>query len=148
MIGKENKQVEKLKQVLKKQLTNLAALAKVMADEQQLLCAGRIQGALLQKVTGKKSSLLEILAKLDQQRLDEESALGLTVPYPNASPLHIIWQKIQQSIVSLDRINRDNGMLLDRHISHNTRALEILSARHQISLYGPDGQACKLNPMR
>ncbi len=68
LIGEKNKQVEKLKHILKKQLTNLEVLTNVMADEQQLLCAGRIQGALLQKTTGKKSSLLEILARLDQQR--------------------------------------------------------------------------------
>ncbi len=140
--------MKKLTLILKEKWTHLNRLEKVLADEQQLLCAGRVQNASLQKITEKKGTLLELLAGLDKYRLDEEAMLGLAAPYADIPTLNKQWINVQKLITSLHRVNTHNGRLLEQHINHNTGALDILSTRHQVSLYGPDGQTCKLNPNR
>lgn len=64
--------VERLQTNLGQQLELLESLKTVVAQEQQLLCSGRIQGIVLQGVTEQKSSILATLAYLDQTRLTTE----------------------------------------------------------------------------
>ena len=82
---------------------------------------------------------------MDQQRCDREAALALRAPYSNVPLLNAQWQKIQQRITSLHAVNMQNGSLLSHHIAHNTKALAILNAHRQVSLYGPDGRISRIS---
>lgn len=57
--------MESLQTNLDQQLDLLESLTNVVAQEQQLLCSGRIQGWVLQGVTEQKSSILATLAYLE-----------------------------------------------------------------------------------
>lgn len=140
--------MEKLQLTLEKKLAQLNALAEVIAEEQLLLCAGRIQGMALQDVTEKKSTMLTTLAWLDKNRINEESTLGLKAPYEEVPVLAECWQKIQAKLSPLHNMNKHNGMLLSYHIDYNNQALAILNASHSATLYGANGQTCKITPPR
>lgn len=133
--------VERLQVNLDQQLELLESLTTVVAQEQQLLCAGRIQGIVLQGVTEQKSSILATLAYLDQIRLTAESDVKVQAPYHRHPALAERWQRMLQLAEGLQYSNLHNGLLLQQHIEHNTQALTILNTCHGKSLYGPDGQA-------
>ncbi|PHZ28314.1 MULTISPECIES: flagella synthesis protein FlgN [Yersinia] len=133
--------VERLQINLDQQLELLESLTTVVAQEQQLLCSGRIQGIVLQGVTEQKSSILATLAYLEQTRLTAETAAKIHAPYSNNQPLAERWQRMLQLAEHLQYSNLHNGLLLQQHIEHNTQALAILNTRHGQSLYGPDGHA-------
>ncbi|CNH09057.1 flagella synthesis protein FlgN [Yersinia aldovae] len=133
--------VERLQTNLDQQLELLESLKTVVAQEQQLLCSGRIQGVVLQGVTEQKSSILATLAYLDQARLTTQAAINVQAPYNQAAALAERWQRILQLAEELHYGNLHNGLLLQQHIEHNTQALAVLNTRHGQSLYGPDGQS-------
>ncbi|EKN3434144.1 flagellar export chaperone FlgN [Yersinia enterocolitica] len=133
--------VERLQTNLGQQLELLESLKTVVAQEQQLLCSGRIQGIVLQGVTEQKSSILATLAYLDQTRLTTEKNINIQAPYSNVPALTERWQRILELAESLRYSNLHNGLLLQQHIEHNTQALAVLNTRHGQSLYGPDGHA-------
>ncbi|CCO67672.1 TPA: flagellar export chaperone FlgN [Yersinia enterocolitica] len=133
--------VERLQTNLGQQLELLESLKTVVAQEQQLLCSGRIQGIVLQGVTEQKSSILATLAYLDQTRLTTEKNINIQAPYSNVPALAERWQRILELAESLRYSNLHNGLLLQQHIEHNTQALAVLNTRHAQSLYGPDGHA-------
>ncbi|WP_145513201.1 flagella synthesis protein FlgN [Yersinia massiliensis] len=133
--------VERLQINLDQQLELLESLTAVVAQEQQLLCAGRIQGIVLQGVTEQKSSILATLAYLDKTRLTAEADVKAHAPYPRHPALAAKWQRMLQLAEGLQYSNLHNGLLLQQHIEHNTQALAVLNTRHGQSLYGPDGQA-------
>ncbi|WP_145572484.1 flagella synthesis protein FlgN [Yersinia mollaretii] len=133
--------VERLQINLDQQLVLLESLTTVVAQEQQLLCSGRIQGIVLQGVTEQKSSILATLAYLDQTRLTAETAAKIHSPYSGNQALAERWQRMLQLAEHLQYSNLHNGLLLQQHIEHNTQALAVLNTRHGQSLYGPDGHA-------
>ncbi|MEC5318469.1 flagellar export chaperone FlgN [Brenneria populi subsp. brevivirga] len=133
--------MEKLQTILEKLLHNLDELQQVMSDEQIQLCAGAINSDALQQVTEKKSSLLATIQYLEQCRHEEESAKGLQAPYDEISAMAERWQNVQLLTKKLRDKNQHNGLLLNQHISHIDKALQVLKPRHGQSLYGPDGQA-------
>ncbi|CNH36594.1 flagella synthesis protein FlgN [Yersinia pekkanenii] len=131
--------VERLQTNLDQQLELLESLSTVVAQEQQLLCSGRIQGIVLQGVTEQKSSILATLAYLDQVR--RQTTANIHAPYSGNDALAVRWQRILQLADSLKYSNLHNGLLLQQHIEHNTQALAVLNTRHGQSLYGPDGHS-------
>ncbi|ABS47424.1 MULTISPECIES: flagella synthesis protein FlgN [Yersinia pseudotuberculosis complex] len=133
--------VESLQTNLDQQLDLLESLTNVVAQEQQLLCSGRIQGWVLQGVTEQKSSILATLAYLDQTRITTETTANIQAPYPHMQALAERWQRLLQLTERLRYSNLHNGLLLQQHIEHNNQALAVLNTRHGQSLYGPDGQA-------
>ncbi|AUQ42728.1 flagellar export chaperone FlgN [Yersinia ruckeri] len=133
--------VERLQTNLDQQLECLDSLCAVLAEEQRLLCDGRIHGVVLQGVTEQKSSLLATLDYLDQSRLTTETAVRIKAPYQQAPALAERWERMMQKAEKMRYTNMHNGFLLNQHISYNTEALNILNTRHGKSLYGPDGQS-------
>ncbi|EKN6104882.1 flagellar biosynthesis protein FlgN [Yersinia enterocolitica] len=133
--------VERLQTNLDQQLELLESLKTVVAQEQQLLCFGRIQGIVLQGVTEQKSSILATLAYLDQTRLTTEKSINIQAPYSSVTALAERWQRILELAEGLRYGNLHNGLLLQQHIEHNTQALAVLNTRHGQSLYGPDGHS-------
>ncbi|CFQ43652.1 flagella synthesis protein FlgN [Yersinia frederiksenii] len=133
--------VERLQTNLDQQLELLESLKAVVAQEQQLLCSGRIQGIVLQGVTEQKSSILATLAYLDQTRLTTEKTVNIQAPYHKVAELALRWQRMMELAESLQYNNLHNGLLLQQHIEYNTQALAVLNTRHGQSLYGPDGQS-------
>ncbi|AJJ09983.1 flgN family protein [Yersinia rohdei] len=133
--------VERLQTNLEQQLELLESLKAVVAQEQQLLCAGRIQGVVLQGVTEQKSSILATLAYLDQTRLTTEKTVNIQAPYSKVPELAVRWQYILELAENLRNGNLHNGLLLQQHIEHNAQALAILNTHHSQSMYGPDGHS-------
>lgn len=133
--------VDRLQTNLDQQLELLESLKAVVAQEQQLLCSGRIQGIVLQGVTEQKSSILATLAYLDQTRLTTEKTVNIQAPYHQVAELAVRWQRMLELAESLQYSNLHNGLLLQQHIEYNTQALAVLNTRHGQSLYGPDGQS-------
>ncbi|MCV9880395.1 flagellar export chaperone FlgN [Brenneria izbisi] len=133
--------MEKLQTILDQLLHNLDELQKVMSDEQTQLCAGSINSSALQKITEKKSSLLATMQYLEQCRHEEELAIHLQAPYDRIDALAERWQKVLMLTKNLRDKNQHNGLLLNQHVAHTDKALQILKPRHGQGLYGPDGQA-------
>ena len=133
--------VERLQTNLDQQLELLELLKTVVAQEQQLLCSGRIQGTVLQGVTEQKSSILATLAYLDQTRLTTEKTVNMKAPYSSMVELAVRWQRMLELAESLQYSNLHNGLLLQQHIEHNAQALAVLNTRYRQSLYGPDGHS-------
>lgn len=133
--------MERLQTNLDQQLELLESLTHVVAQEQQLLCSGRIHGIVLQGVTEQKSSILATLAYLDQTRLTTETTVDIQAPYTRIATLAERWQRVLQITETLRYSNLHNGLLLQQHIEHNNQALAILKTHHGKSLYGPDGHA-------
>ncbi|CNI30280.1 flagella synthesis protein FlgN [Yersinia vastinensis] len=133
--------VERLQTNLDQQLELLELLKTVVAQEQQLLCSGRIQGTVLQGVTEQKSSILATLAYLDQTRLTTEKTVNMKAPYSSMVELAVRWQRMLELAESLQYSNLHNGLLLQQHIEHNAQALAVLKTRYSQSLYGPDGHS-------
>lgn len=132
--------MESLAQRLDTLLETLNALDIVLTEEHNLLCAGPLPGVALQRVTDNKSQLLATVNYLEQQRTEQEHALGIRAPYDAIPPLAARWQQVQQLSQRLREKNQHNGLLLNRHLDHNTNALSVLN-KHNKTLYGPDGQS-------
>ena len=133
--------MERLQTNLDQQLELLESLKTVVAQEQQLLCSGRIEGVVLQGVTEQKSSILATLAYLDQTRLTTEQAVNINAPYSSVPELAARWERMMELVEALRYGNLHNGLLLQQHIEHSTQALAVLNTRHGQSLYGPDGHS-------
>ncbi|MDN0088820.1 flagellar export chaperone FlgN [Yersinia nurmii] len=133
--------VERLQTNLDQQLECLDTLSVVIAEEQRLLCDGRIHGVVLQGITEQKSSLLATLDYLDQNRLAAETAAKIKAPYQQVPTLAERWERILKKAEKMRYTNLHNGFLLNQHIAHNDEALAVLNTRHGQSLYGPDGQS-------
>ncbi|MGM3174048.1 flagella synthesis protein FlgN [Dickeya lacustris] len=132
--------MEKLVKLLNQILLALRDLEAVLADEQLLLCAGRIDGTALQVVTDKKNALLSSLAQLDKIRLQGERVLRVQSPYEDNTALAEVWQQVAVLGEKLRDKNRHNGMLLSYHLDHNEKALALLKDKHAQTVYGADGQ--------
>lgn len=115
----------------------LNSLGEVLAQEQEQLCAGRIDAVRLQSCTQRKETLLATLRHLDVRRRSEG---GDAAPYGEHPALASLWHSISQLTERLQNLNQHNGRLLEQHLQRNQEALGVLNGRHGPSLYGPDGQ--------
>lgn len=132
--------MESLTLQLDKLLATLSELESTLAEEHALLCASRLPGPTLQRVTDDKSQLLATVNHLEQQRQQLENSGGLKAPYAGHDALTARWRQVQQLSQQLREKNQHNGLLLSRHIDHNAQALAVLNKQNK-NLYGPDGQS-------
>ncbi|AGB82997.1 flagellar biosynthesis/type III secretory pathway chaperone [Serratia sp. FGI94] len=131
--------MESLTLQLDKLLATLGELESTLAEEHALLCASRLPGPALQRVTDNKNQLLATVSHQEQQRQQLESR-DLKAPYASHDALAARWRQVQQLSQQLREQNQHNGLLLGRHIEHNAQALAVLNKQNK-TLYGPDGQS-------
>jgi flagellar biosynthesis protein FlgN len=128
----------------------LVALLTVMKLEQQQLVAARIDG--LPALTAEKSQLVAQLTTLASERhaalgaagfARQEAGMQAWLDRGADSGAGALWQEVLGLTREAKELNRVNGILINKHMSHNQSALNALRAPTQAgsSLYGPSGQA-------
>ena len=126
----------------------MASLLDVLKQEQQHLVAADIDQ--LTAATAQKSALVQQMAMLATQRHQALNRAG----YPaqeNGMPDWIaacgdteagpLWQALLEQTRTAKELNRINGMLINKHMSHTQGALQALrpKAAAANNLYGPSG---------
>lgn len=133
----------------------ITALLAILKQEQQQLVAADIDG--LTELTPRKSALVNDMAVLASQR---HAALGAAGYKPEeagmeawlaasgdatASPL---WAEVLELTREAKELNRLNGTLISKHLSHTQGALQALRPQGQSNFYGPSGQPTSGNLRR
>ncbi|KQV80236.1 flagellar biosynthesis protein FlgN [Massilia sp. Root351] len=133
----------------------ITALLEVLKQEQQQLVAADIDG--LTELTPRKSSLVNDMAVLASQRHNALGAAGYKAEEagmeawlaasgdPEAAPL---WAQVLDLTREAKELNRLNGTLISKHLSHTQGALQALRPQAQGNFYGPSGQPTTANPRR
>lgn len=130
----------------------MTTLLGVLKQEQQHLVAAEIDG--LTAVTMKKSALVTQMTLLSAQR---HRALG-KAGYPaeeagmdawaaaSGAEAASLWQALQQHAREAKELNRINGMLINKQMSHTQGALQALRPQSASAnnFYGPGGLSTSL----
>lgn len=135
--------MNELEKICARMLGVLQQLELILVEEQRLLSAGRVNAALLHRVTENKNEQLATLQHADnlRQKVERDNAYDAP-PYSRYPELRHLWQAIRQLTEKLNQNNYRNGLLLNQHLQQNQQILAVLE-EHQTHrrLYGPDGQA-------
>lgn len=133
----------------------ITALLEVLKQEQRHLVAADIDG--LTELTPKKASLVNDMAVLASQRHNALGAAGYKAEEAGmeawlaasgdagAAPL---WSEVLELTRAAKELNRLNGTLISKHLSHTQGALQALRPQAQGNFYGPSGHATSSNPRR
>lgn len=136
--------------VLREEHAVITALLEVLKQEQQHLIAAHIDG--LTELTPGKSALVSQLAALASQRHGALGAAGFApqetgmdgwIAASGDSAAAPLWQQLLALTQEAKELNRINGMLINKHMSHTQGALQALrpKAAASSSFYGPSGHA-------
>lgn len=137
-------------QLLREEQRLMTTLLDVLKQEQQHLVAADIDG--LTALTPEKSALVGQMASLARQRHDALGAAGFA-PQEAGMTQWIaacgdgaaaqMWQTLLEQTREAKELNRINGMLINKHMSHTQGALQALRPRAAASssFYGPSGHA-------
>lgn len=121
-------------------------LVEIIKQEQAQLLEANIEA--LKQLTEEKSKVVAQMSEFATQRDQALSAAGFTGKDiqlwlgkigANASK---VWEELMSLATSAKELNRINGMLINKHMTHNQSALQALHVAPQGgNLYGPTGQA-------
>lgn len=132
----ESTTANSLVEVLKREQAHLIqadidALAAVIEAKTQLvtqmaaLTTTRYQALVAAGFAGEEAGMNEWLASANEMAVARES-----------------WSELLAIVRAAKELNRTNGLLINKHMSRNTDALNVLRGTPQSnSLYGPNGQA-------
>lgn len=133
----------------------ITALLEVLKQEQQHLVAADIDG--LTALTPKKSSLVNDMAVLASQRHNalgaagykaEEAGMEAWLAASGDTEAAPLWSEVLELTRTAKELNRLNGTLISKHLSHTQGALQALRPQAQGNFYGPSGHATSSNPRR
>jgi flagellar biosynthesis protein FlgN len=137
----------------------ITTLLDLLKQEQQILVRADSDG--LTSVTPLKSSLVTQLGQLAGQRHAALGAAGFAAreegmqAWLDASPdkaAASLWQDLLAITREAKEVNRVNGMLITKHLSHNQAIINAMrqpAARGgEQAFYGPTGQATSSGPSR
>jgi flagella synthesis protein FlgN len=124
------------------------ALLDILKQEQQHLVVADIEG--LTSLTAEKSALVAQMASLAQSRhgalaaagfLPQEAGMEAWVAASGDAEATQLWQGLLAHTHEAKEMNRINGMLINKHMSHTQGALQALrpQAAAANNLYGPSG---------
>jgi len=125
----------------------ITALHDVLQQEQELLVAADIEG--LDQLTPRKAELINEMALLANQR---HRALGAAGCAPREAGMETwldahgteadrkLWTDVLDRTREAKELNRLNGMLINRQMSHTQGALQALRPQAQAGVYGPSGR--------
>lgn len=124
-------------------------LRQLIAQEQALLLAANIDE--LTALTEEKAKIVARMAALANGRHQLLAAAGFAPSEAgmqawldsNAeSGANNLWMEMRAQVVATQELNRTNGLLINRHMTRNQNALNVLQGASQVSgFYGPNGQA-------
>ncbi len=126
----------------------MAALLDILKQEQQHLVAADIES--LPDLTAEKSALVAQMAALANARhsalgaagfLAQEAGMEAWIAALNDDVATHLWQTLLADTHEAKELNRINGMLINKHMSHTQGALQALrpKAAAANNLYGPSG---------
>lgn len=143
---------------LQDELKTITCLIDLMKQEQQFLVGANTDG--LATLTPLKTQLVEQMAALAVQRhqsLAQEgfaaSETGMTSWLVRISDAAINagWQQLLGKTAEAKELNRINGMLINKHMSHNQgliNAMRTPAGAADTSFYGPQGQTTAVTGKR
>lgn len=140
---------------LRAEQRTITALLDVLKQEQQHLVAADIEG--LTALTQKKSSLVNDMAVLASQRHNalgaagykaEEAGMDAWLAASGDSAAAPLWAEVLELTREAKELNRLNGTLISKHLSHTQGALQALRPQAQGNFYGPSGHATSSNLRR
>ncbi|MBX9868218.1 MAG: flagellar protein FlgN [Burkholderiaceae bacterium] len=139
-----------LHQCVQDELIAMTSFAKILKLEQAALIAGDTDQ--LESITPEKNILIKQLTELEKIRKSTlinggyESNINGTERYlaqcEESDQVSMIWHQLLDISKEAKEFNRTNGILINRHISRNQSALNILQRSDPAAnLYGPNGQS-------
>ncbi|OCG05298.1 flagella synthesis protein FlgN [Gilliamella sp. wkB112] len=114
-----------LDEILNKISAMLPTIAEVLQNEQQLLINHSLTNQL-NDIINNKNQLLIQLKLLDDQRVAISKQYNLKSPYSDNPKLASQWQSITATTKLLAKINRDNGLLIQKRIDKTQQAINYL----------------------
>jgi flagella synthesis protein FlgN len=136
----------------------MTSLLEVMKQEQDLLVRADTDG--LTEVTPRKSSLITQMAALAAARHEALGAAGFApreagmeawLDSINDGAAAAQWQALLAATVEAKEMNRVNGMLINKQLSHNQNIIHAMrqpASGGDAGMYGPKGQATVSGPSR
>jgi flagella synthesis protein FlgN len=122
----------------------------LLEQEKTLLAEGRIEA--LTATVEEKEKLAAELNGLTQQRgrylldhgftPDRQGMASWSARHPGQKEAIAAWERTLSLSARAKELNRLNGQLIQLHMQHTDRALEILLRKEgRLDLYGPDGRS-------
>lgn len=136
----------------------IATLLKLMKQEQQCLVSADTDG--LTAITPQKSQLITQMGQLATQRHQALGAAGFAaretgmeawLASSNDSSASTLWQELLSLTREAKELNRVNGMLINKQMTHNQTVLNAMRTPAQggdSGFYGPTGQTTGSGPSR
>lgn len=135
---------------LQEEADAMASLAKVLEAEQNTLVEGDV--AVLAGLTQEKSKQIARLSELEKIRTGylvqlgfSSDAKGMQEYLSHPSTLNTVsesWNNLLAISERAKESNRENGLLINRQLTRNQGALNILQQNNPAgSMYGPNGQS-------
>ena len=140
----------KLQDFLDKEIVLMRSLDQLLIEEQTVLTNNEAEK--LGTITPEKNNVLMQIVELEKNRNLFLSAIGHTpdakgmqdffATSENSSNLESDWKNLLSISSEAQEKNRTNGLLINRQLSRNQSALNILQQNTQTgSMYGADGQS-------
>lgn len=135
-----------LERLLKRQHDALTTLHELLHEEQALLLARAVDGPALNAVAERKQHELTQVDQLDRARRAGLRKLGYSEDAPGAAKAADdlactgTWLTVRDLAAAIAHLNQVNGTLIYQRMSHNMRALELLTEMTSRTPYGEDGR--------
>ena len=124
-------------------------LLEVLKQEQAYLIEADVDA--LEQLTPQKSELVSRMSEFAITRHKALSEAGFPAEEAsmekwlnnigNLQTERKAWDELVQTVKSARELNRTNGLLINKHMTRNQGALQILQHGQPTNTYGPDGQA-------
>jgi flagella synthesis protein FlgN len=142
--------LRKLQQLLDEEVVLMRSLDKLLTEEQNVLTNNEAEK--LGAITPEKNSLLTQIIELEKNRNFLLASIGYSPDakgmqdFFSTSPDNVAveetWKNLLLISSDAQEKNRTNGLLINRQLSRNQGALNILQQNNQTgSMYGADGQS-------
>ncbi len=141
-----------IQQIINNEIDVMQSLVQLLEEEQQVLINN--ESEKLETITPNKNQLLSKVVELEKSRGQAILQLGLSndadgmrqLFAANSSNVELTnaWQSLLSLSGTAQEQNKNNGLLINRQLSKNQAALNILqsgSAHQAGSMYGADGQS-------
>lgn len=143
---------------LREELALIVSLLELMKQEQALLISANAEG--LDALTPQKAAAITRMAALASQRHQhlgaagfaaQESGMDAWLASSKDATAASVWQQLLETTREAKELNRLNGMLINRQLTHTHATLNAMrgpGAEADAGVYGPSGQAAPTGPSR
>jgi flagella synthesis protein FlgN len=144
--------------ILRDEQQLMSSLLELIKQEQQ--CLVKADSDALDAITPQKSMLVKQLAQLAGQRHQALGAAGFAAREAGMedwlagckdADAHALWPALLDLTREAKELNRVNGLLINKHMSHNQgviNAMRTPTGGFEPAVYGPSGQTTTVGPSR